>query len=93
MILASPEMGLFIPAYTGRRVLYGHPFETPDAVNRETQLLSFFSGAEYGFDEQAILGAEYLFYGNRERELGMINISQGYELVFEAGDLQIFQIK
>ena len=93
VILASPEMGLFIPAYTGRRVLYGHPFETPDAVNRETQLLSFFSGAEYGFDEQAILGAEYLFYGNRERELGMINISQGYELVFEAGDLQIFQIK
>ncbi|MGB5843435.1 MAG: hypothetical protein WBG94_03230, partial [Anaerolineales bacterium] len=80
-------------AYTGRRVLYGHPFETPDAVIRETQLLSFFSGAEHGFDEQAILGAEYLFYGNRERELGMINISQGYELVFEARDLQIFQIK
>ena len=27
LILASPEMGLYVPAYTGRRVIYGHPFE------------------------------------------------------------------
>jgi len=31
LVLASPEMGLFIPAYSGQRVIYGHPFETRQA--------------------------------------------------------------
>ena len=30
LVLASPDMGMFIPAHTGRRVIYGHPFETVD---------------------------------------------------------------
>ncbi len=44
VVLAGPEMGLLIPAYTGRRVWYGHPFETPDAERMETRVLDFFSG-------------------------------------------------
>jgi len=39
VILASPDMGLFIPAYTGRRVWYGHPFETPHAERVEAALV------------------------------------------------------
>jgi len=31
LILASPGIGNFLPAHTGRRVIYGHPFETVNA--------------------------------------------------------------
>ncbi|MGH2523441.1 MAG: hypothetical protein ACRDH2_13135, partial [Anaerolineales bacterium] len=32
LVLASPDMGLFIPARTDARVIYGHPFETAGAA-------------------------------------------------------------
>jgi hypothetical protein len=86
-------MGLFIPAYTGRRVWYGHPFETTDAQRMENLVLKFFSGADLASDEKAILVADYLFYGNRERRLGEINLNAGYELVFEVGDLRVYRIE
>ena len=41
LILSSPEMGLFIPAQTGRRVLYGHPFETVNADAEKDLVLVF----------------------------------------------------
>jgi hypothetical protein len=31
LVLSGRENGLYIPAYTGRRVIYGHPFETIQA--------------------------------------------------------------
>jgi asparagine N-glycosylation enzyme membrane subunit Stt3 len=93
VVLASPEMGLFIPAYTGRRVHYGHPFETASAQRMEELVLNFFTGADPGSDEKAILDADYLFYGKRERSLGEINLNAGYELVFEAGDLRVYRIE
>ena len=31
LILADPEEGLYVPSSTGRRVVYGHPFETVQA--------------------------------------------------------------
>lgn len=42
IILASPDMGLFIPADTGRKVLYGHPFETVNAEQEKAKVQTFF---------------------------------------------------
>jgi hypothetical protein len=44
IILASPDMGLFIPADTGRKVLYGHPFETVNAEQEKALVQNFFEG-------------------------------------------------
>lgn len=44
LIMASPQMGLYIPAYTGRRVLYGHPFETLNATDMESVVVNFLTG-------------------------------------------------
>lgn len=40
--LAPKNISLLIPAWTGRRVLYGHPFETINASQREKELEQFF---------------------------------------------------
>lgn len=73
LVLAAPETGLLIPAYTGRRVLYGHPYETVNAEEEKAQVLKFFQGdisSPTGLLEQR--GVSYIFYGPRERELGAL---------------------
>ncbi|MGW8224282.1 MAG: hypothetical protein ACWGOY_01015, partial [Anaerolineales bacterium] len=93
LILASPQMGLYIPAYTGRRVFYGHPYETADALQMEAQVREFFSSGDNSEKESAIQGADYIFFGNRERQLGAKSMGSDYKLVYEAGDVQIFEFK
>lgn len=39
LILADTRFGQLIPAYTGSRVIYGHPFETTEA-NKKRQLIT-----------------------------------------------------
>ncbi len=92
LILASPEMGLYIPAYTGRRVIYGHPFETVNAEQMEARVINYFEGSN---NKEALAGltdVDYVFYGPRERKLGNMPIGPELNEVFSAQDLQIFQI-
>jgi hypothetical protein len=73
LILASPEIGNYIPAQTGRRVLYGHPFETVYAADEEEIVLHFFVGTLTEVQANDLLetrGVDYIFYGPREKSLG-----------------------
>lgn len=42
LVLADTRMGLFIPAHTGRRVIYGHPYETVNADQEKQSIADFF---------------------------------------------------
>ena len=42
LVLADENVGLLIPSLTGRRVIYGHPFETVNAEAEKTFLKNFF---------------------------------------------------
>lgn len=46
LVLAGPDpdLGLFLPGRTGKRVVYGHPFETLDASNNKETVIDFFAG-------------------------------------------------
>jgi hypothetical protein len=73
IVLASPEMGLFIPAWAGNRVLYGHPFETIKAEEKKALVEEFFRegiGSRAGREIVWLYHPVYVFYGPRERELG-----------------------
>jgi hypothetical protein len=74
VVLASPEMGLFIPAWAGRRVVYGHPFETVNAEQTKARVETFFASGTSRADREAMLkdwNAAFVFFGPRERALGM----------------------
>ena len=92
VILASPEMGLLIPAYTGRRVWYGHPFETSEAARMETKVLNYFTGTSSDDNKEILKNSDYLFLGKRERDLGEVEIGSGFEMVFESGEIRIYRI-
>ncbi len=72
IVLASPEMGLFIPAWAGNRVLYGHPFETIEAEKKRALAETFYQTQTEESARQGIIESyhvAYVFYGPRERAL------------------------
>jgi hypothetical protein len=93
-ILASPEIGLFIPAHSGRKVLYGHPYETINAKVEEESVTNFFSGnwsIEECKDFIELRNVDLVFYGNRERTIGTPHILGEMEEVFQSNEVAIFQ--
>jgi hypothetical protein len=93
LVLASPEMGLFVPAYTGRQVIYGHPFETVNADKQEQAVTSFYSGELSETQMQDYLidqGVDFIFMGPRESALGLISIPNSWELAFRVDGVNIY---
>jgi len=94
LVLCAPDTGMFIPARTGRRVLYGHPFETVNAEQEKEQVLQFFQGGMAS--PQSFLIArpvDYIFYGPRERTLGELPSSLPVEPVFSNSEVTIFRVE
>jgi hypothetical protein len=94
IILASPETGLFIPADTGRRVVYGHPFETVNAVQEKAQVQSFFKGTLSLPDQEKFITDNqigFVFWGPRERALGTPVILTRMKTVYQIGNVIIYQ--
>ena len=93
LIMASPKTGNLIPVYSEGRVLYGHPFETANADEREALVTLFYSG-EFSLPRaRETLSAEdvdYIFYGPREHEIGPLPELTGWQIVYEQGDVQIW---
>lgn len=98
LILASPQMGLYIPARTGRKVLYGHPFETAQAEKEQAivQKLMQQSGEfEQASNVLAYLqqrGVDYLFWGAREAKLGEFPDWPGLTRVCSSGEASLYQL-
>lgn len=71
LVLANPRMGLYLPASSGVRVWYGHPFETPDADRKRSTLAKAF-GAEMDLEELegliSDLKVDYLFVSARDSQ-------------------------
>jgi hypothetical protein len=59
----------------------------------EELVLQFFSSAESEAGQVALESADFIFYGNRERQLGEFNPSPGMQLVFDSGEVAIYSIR
>jgi len=97
VVLCAPQVGLFVPAWAGQPVVYGHPFETVDAERRKAQVEAFWAG-DIGPTEREVFLREnrvgYVLVGPRERALGTGEQgSRGAEeLVFEAEDVKVYEV-
>lgn len=72
VVLASPQISLWIPARTDLRVVYGHVFETVPAKDRKRQVEYFFGGRNCAmlFDNEALdFAIDYVIWGPAEDEL------------------------
>jgi hypothetical protein len=104
VVLAAPETGLLIPAHSGRRVLYGHPFESVPAGMRQSQVTGFYSGNSTSTDWDLLSQVDYVVYGPRERALaanGEQAASEGQpalealsdlECVYASGGVEVYRV-
>jgi hypothetical protein len=93
LVLAGPDTGLFIPAQTGRRVLYGHPFETVDAQTEKANVTEFFlSGGEYP-PLIAQFPIDYVLVGPRENKLGDFSTRTDLQAVYQADGVTIYAVE
>ena len=86
IVLASPATSLFIPAWAGNRVLYGHPFETIEAREKKALVEEFFReglGGQAGREIVRLYRPDYLFYGPRERELGELGDHETLAIMYQ----------
>ena len=90
VVLAGPEMGLFIPARAYARVIYGHPYETVNAEASRQAVEAFFSGKAAPVDFLAEHPASYIFYGPREQKLGALPPLPGWHVAFQQGEVSIY---
>lgn len=95
LVLASPEMGMYLPAHTGRRVIYGHPFETVNAEFERAALEDFFRStgrpdARLRFLVQREV--DFLFWGPRERALGGAAPLPEQAIRFQTGDVAVYAV-
>lgn len=50
VVMALPDVSLWIPAYSGARVVYGHPFETVYAAQKLQTVKAFYDGSDCALD-------------------------------------------
>jgi hypothetical protein len=77
------------------RVLYGHPFETPDADAQKLKVEELFlTGGTASSGMQALLedGVEYVFYGPREQEIGNPAWLTELERIGEFGEVRLYKV-
>jgi uncharacterized membrane protein len=85
---------LFIPSHTGRRVIYGHPYETVHAETEEAAVTQFFAGDLSAEQVQTFIttrGVDYIFLGPRERALGQPSLPPSFQPVYTSSDVTVFQ--
>lgn len=97
LVLASPQIGQWLPGLTGRRVIYGHPYETVNAEQEQAAVEEFFrepvaiTRNDPRLDER---GVSYIFYGPREAELALGGGPDFSALpfVFQSGSVTIYEV-
>ena len=94
IIAAAPKTGLLIPAYTGRRVIYGHPFETIQAEKEKTWVENLYQTGGDGPALSRLISSrpiDYVFFGPREAQLGTLTPVPGLLKVYDADGVQIYR--
>ncbi len=93
VILCSPETGNFLPAWTGRRVIDGHEFETVNASQNKLEVTHLYDGQiapAQAPDVLQKLAVQYVFVGPRERAIGTPAFTATMKPVYQNGSVQIY---
>jgi hypothetical protein len=96
IILANEKNGLYIPSMTGRRVVYGHPFETINADIEKDFGEKFFMGelsTETAQTQLAQKSVDYIFYEIKlAHDIADWMKDMEYPLVFSNNKVEIYMV-
>jgi hypothetical protein len=97
VVLASLDIGQFVPALTGARSFLGHWAQTLDYYGKEKLVNTFFDPATADADRENTLRQyhiSYVFYGPEEIELGSFDPASASYLteVYNEGDTKVYKV-
>lgn len=97
VVLASLDMGQFVPALTGARSFLGHWAQTLDFFGKRQMVSDFFQSAITDDERQQILNqhsVDYVIYGPQEKKLGDYDVASASYLteVFQQDDVIVFKV-
>lgn len=95
LVLAGETTGNRLPAFADVRVIYGHPFETPYAVQERDWMEAQYAwsgAAEEGLEQLRARGVGYVYFGPEERHIGTPSWLDRLPIVFEQGNVSIRQV-
>jgi hypothetical protein len=92
IVLGAPSTGLLIPAHTGRRVIYGHPFETVNAAVEKEWVERYFQTGDLDLAALNTQGIDFVFAGPRERLLNPARSYSGFTLSYQAEGVSIYSV-
>jgi hypothetical protein len=95
LVLAGETHSNRLPAQAGVRVLYGHPFETPDAERERALVHSLFAASTSLSEALATLearGVDYVVFGPEERALGPAVWPEQLRRVADCGSVAVFAV-
>lgn len=93
LVLADEVDGLFVPAYTGRKVIYGHPFETINAEAEREWVESIFYTTHVDSYYEEILDARGvdLVIINKFQNHSFNNwLQTNWELAYQASETSVY---
>lgn len=91
VVMASSDVSIWLPGLAGTRVVYGHPFETLQAAQREQQVVDWYAGVSS--DCRQLLteyDVRYVIFGPLEQELGTPQCLSTLREVTEFGSVVIY---
>jgi hypothetical protein len=103
IVLAAPTVGVWLPAWSGARTVYGHPAETLDAGIKRQAVLNWYRQDEDDPDAcEPLLRGDYTFtrpyrvgyvlVGPQETALGVAACARSLNLVAVSGSVRIFSV-
>ncbi len=93
VVLAAPLPSAWIPGWVGSRVVYGHPYETLDAAQKQQQVLDWYDGTDTGVACVALLDqyqVRYILYGPEEQALGQTACLGNLQLIATSGSVSVY---
>ena len=94
LILATPEIGLYIPAYSNNRVIYGHPFETINQTLNKNNVERFFTGMSPS-EQQVYLkdeGVDYILVNNDDGNDFPTTPMNSGTMIYDENEITIIKI-
>ncbi len=94
VVLAPPDLSLWLPGLAGVRVVYGHPMETPFAVDARSAVEAFFQPGSQDAKIKFLQNRGVNWIVCTENVLACdFSASQGLETVFLSGDVQVIVVR
>jgi hypothetical protein len=95
LVLAGEVSGNRLPAFAPVRVVYGHPFETPNAEAELAWVNAVYGSempAEQVHSQLRERSIDYVYVGARERALGDLTWVEVLTPVYSGGDVTIYRV-